>query len=72
MYSSKTKSLVGEEVGTEFVNDLNRTPEKKLIVISVIDEPFFMYRQNKSGEVFKGNDRFMGYCVDLTKVIELF
>lgn len=40
----------------------------KIIVISLLDEPFFMYRQQTASTgILKGNDRFMGYCVDLTK-----
>ena len=33
------------------------------------DEPFFMFRQNEPGVNFTNNDRFQGYCVDLTKRI---
>ena len=33
------------------------------------DEPFFMFRENEEGKNWTGNDRFEGYCVDLTKRI---
>ena len=34
-----------------------------------MDEPFFMLRKPEPGKNFTGNDRYMGYCVDLTKKI---
>ena len=34
-----------------------------------MDEPFFMFRENEEGKTWVGNERFEGYCVDLTKRI---
>ena len=31
------------------------------------DEPFFMLRKETSGKNLTGNDRYMGYCVDLAE-----
>lgn len=41
--------------------------QRKRIVVSIKDEPFFMVRPNEPGKNFTGNDRFYGFCVDLTK-----
>ena len=43
-------------------------PTRKLVVVSILDEPFFMYRQPISeSSNSTGNGMFMGYCVDLTQ-----
>ena len=39
--------------------------KRRLVVVSIADEPFFMVRDDALNHT--GNDRFVGYCVDLTK-----
>lgn len=39
------------------------------MVVSIRDDPFFMIRPNEPDKNYTGNDRFYGYCVDLTKRI---
>jgi hypothetical protein len=42
---------------------------RKLVVVTIKDDPFVMIRPNEPGKNYTGNDRFWGYCVDLTKRI---
>lgn len=43
---------------------------KTYIVTSILEEPFLMKRELKPGEAEPvGNDRFVGYCKDLTELI---
>ncbi|KAF0707522.1 glutamate receptor 1-like [Aphis craccivora] len=40
-----------------------------LIVATVMEEPFIMFKKPKYGESLAGNDRFEGYCKDLTTLL---
>ena len=42
---------------------------RKLVVVTIIDDPFVMHRPAETGKNFTGNDRYIGYCVDLTRRI---
>jgi len=47
------------------VTHMNRN--RKRIVVSIVDAPFFMLKPNVEGKNLTGNDRYEGYCVDLTE-----
>ena len=36
---------------------------------TILEEPYMMLRKTKPGEVLHGNDRYEGYCKDLTDAI---
>ena len=36
---------------------------------TILEEPYMMLRKTKPGEVLRGNERYEGYCKDLTEAI---
>ncbi len=58
------KNNINKDSGDMINNNLIT---KKLVVISVIDEPFFMLHKMANKKNLTGNDRYIGYCADLTK-----
>ena len=36
---------------------------------TILEEPYMMLRKTKPGEVLHGNDKYEGYCKDLTDAI---
>lgn len=48
----------------------DRDRDRKRVVVSIPDEPFFMLKPNDDpSKNLTGNDRYMGYCVDLAEHI---
>ena len=45
----------------------NMIRNRKRIVVSILDEPFFMLKKDALERNSTGNDRFEGYCVDLVE-----
>ena len=39
------------------------------IMTTILEEPYMMLRKTKPGEILHGNDRYEGYCKDLTDAI---
>lgn len=39
------------------------------IVTTIIEEPYIMLKNEIAGDIGEGNDRFHGYCKDLTDLI---
>lgn len=68
MYSSELGLRISDKKKVSKAVSTNLSGKKK-VIISVMDEPFFMLRKPEAGKNFTGNDRYMGYCVDLTKKI---
>ena len=42
---------------------------KTYIMTTILEEPYMMLRKTKPGEVLRGNERYEGYCKDLTDAI---
>lgn len=60
--------IVEEAIFREKDGQINRN--RKRIVVSIPDEPFFMIKPNDDPtKNLTGNDRYMGYCVDLAEHI---
>lgn len=69
-YSSASDQLSVIEKRVILEENKTKNVMRKLIVVSILDEPFFMHRP-RNREVLSHelteNDLYMGYCVDLTK-----
>ncbi|XP_032832051.1 glutamate receptor 4-like isoform X1 [Petromyzon marinus] len=65
-YWSDTKHLVMTGLGEDGINS-SLHQNKTVIVTTILDAPYFMYRKNY--EQLTGNDRFEGYCADLGEEI---
>lgn len=61
----------GLRVIEEFMFRENTLPNmirnRQRIVVSLLDEPFFMLKKDALEKNLTGNDRFEGYCVDLVE-----
>ncbi|XP_063955091.1 glutamate receptor ionotropic, kainate 2-like [Lytechinus pictus] len=59
MYPVQYQSSAGSRSG------INRT----LVVTTVLEKPFVMFKQTEDGRTLEGNARFEGFCIDLLQFI---
>lgn len=64
-FASVSGALSMTEKKASLKETKTKNAKRKLVVVSILDEPFFMYHQKSLEE--PENESYMGYCVDLTQ-----